>query len=163
MLKIQLLFKSLEDILISSLKWSKCSANSGSKSVSDPDCNIYWSTHNWSKAQRRKDTEVMQKQDDVKSQTNGPFALTLQGIKGYGQLNQQQCWTTRLTVKQSSVLKEKKNWLACHYMCSNPMQIWWKKILCTIIPCKSKKVLNSCLGLWGVSPCAFFIVYSVIP
>lgn len=53
----------------------------------------------------------MQKQNDVKSQTSGPFALTLQGIKGYGQLNQQQCWTTRLTVKQSSVLKKKK--LAC--------------------------------------------------
>lgn len=163
MLKIQLLFKSLEDILISSLKWSKCSANSGSKSVSDPDCNIYWSTHNWSKAQRRKDTEVMQKQDDVKSQTNGPFALTLQGIKGYGQLNQQQCWTTRLTVKQSSVLKEKKTGLHV--------------ITCVLIPCKSdekryfvlsyfvnlKKVLNSCLGLWGISPCTFFIVYSVIP
>lgn len=89
----------------------------------------------------------MQKQDDVKSQTNGPFALTLQGIKGYGQLNQQQCWTTRLTVKQSSVLKEKKTGLHV--------------ITCVLIPCKSdekryfvlsyfvnlKKVLNSCLGL----------------
>lgn len=53
----------------------------------------------------------MRKQDNVKSQTGGLFALTSQGIKGYGQLNQHQCWTTRLTVKQSSVLK--KNKLAC--------------------------------------------------
>lgn len=74
-------FLSHQETHSSSLKKSsKCFANSGSKSVSDADCNIYWPTRNWSKAQRRKDTEVMRKQDDVKSQTSGPFALTLQGI-----------------------------------------------------------------------------------
>lgn len=101
--------------------------------LSDADCNTYWPTRNWSKAQRRKDTEVMQKQDDIKSQTSGSFALTLPGIKGYGQLNQQQCWTARLTAKHSSVLK-KQIWLACHYTCSNPMQVmlWLEKILHTL-------------------------------
>lgn len=62
----------------------------------------------------------MQKQDDVKSQTSGPFALTLQG---YGQLNQQRCWTIRVTVKQSSVLKKQKTGLHV--------------ITRVLIPCKS--------------------------
>lgn len=142
MLKIQLLFKSPRDIFIISQKWSKCFANSGSKSVSDTDCNIYWPTHNWSKAQRRKDTEVMRKQDDVKSQTSGPFALTLTRIRA---AKPAMVLDNQSNSKAKFSFEETKNWLERHYTCSNPMQImvWLKKILHTLIPCKPKRVWNS--------------------
>lgn len=53
----------------------------------------------------------MQKQDDVKSQTSGPFALTLQGIKGYGQLNQHQL--DNQTNNKAKFSFEEKKTLAC--------------------------------------------------
>lgn len=66
---------------------------------------------------------MIRKQDDVKSQTSGPFALTLQGIKGYGQLNQQLCWTTRLNSKAKFSFEEKNIGLHVITTCSNPIQV----------------------------------------